>query len=200
MSKTMRRADQQDAGIGLLPEKVRASADFHRSSLRLLTCNSFERTCNSRPNRNRLQHDANWTHVDRQRIARHDSPRHFLSYPPSAIRYPLHSVPMPPQSPLPRDSIEAQDADSQAWWLYLLACQDGRTYAGIAIDVDARFKVHLSGKGARFTRSNRPLKILGAQSFATKSDALKAEAALKKLDRPQRVAWARRWKRRTRES
>jgi putative endonuclease len=91
---------------------------------------------------------------------------------------------------------EAQRGDDPPlWWLYLLACKDGRTYVGIAIDVDARFQAHLSGKGARFTRSNPPLAVLGAQSFATKSEALKAEAALKKLPREQRLAWARRWMR-----
>jgi hypothetical protein len=34
------------------------------------------------------------------------------------------------------------------WWLYLLQCRDGRTYAGIATDVAARFAVHSRGKGA----------------------------------------------------
>jgi putative endonuclease len=79
---------------------------------------------------------------------------------------------------------------TQCWWLYLLVCRDGRTYAGIATDVAARFATHSSGKGAKFTRSNPPLRILGAQPFASKSAALKAEAALKKLDRPERLAWA----------
>jgi predicted GIY-YIG superfamily endonuclease len=41
------------------------------------------------------------------------------------------------------------------WWLYLLECRDGRTYAGIATDVAARFAAHSRGKGAKFTRSNR---------------------------------------------
>jgi putative endonuclease len=84
---------------------------------------------------------------------------------------------------------------SPLWWLYLLGCRDGRTYVGIALDVDERFKVHLSGKGARFTRSNPPLQVLGARSFATKSEALKAEMALKKLDRTRRLEWARTWAR-----
>src|SRR5690606_2762558 len=89
--------------------------------------------------------------------------------------------------------------DPPLWWLYLLACQDGRTYAGIALDVDARFQLHLAGKGARFTRSNPPLEVLGAQPFATRSDALKAEAALKKLPREKRLAWARRFTKRANE-
>jgi putative endonuclease len=79
---------------------------------------------------------------------------------------------------------------TQSWWLYLLACRDGRTYVGIATDVEARFAAHSSGKGAKFTRSNPPTRVLGARAFANKSEALKAEAALKKLDRPRRIAWA----------
>ncbi len=78
----------------------------------------------------------------------------------------------------------------QCWWVYLLMCRDGRTYAGVATDVAARFAAHSSGKGAKFTRSNPPVRVLGAQSFANKSEALKAEAALKKLDRAQRLSWA----------
>lgn len=79
---------------------------------------------------------------------------------------------------------------TQCWWLYLLVCRDGRTYVGIAIDVAARFAAHSSGKGAKFTRSNPPVRVLGARAYASKSEALKAEAALKKLDRPERLAWA----------
>lgn len=85
----------------------------------------------------------------------------------------------------------AESAGSETWWLYLLACKDGRTYAGIAIDVEARFRVHASGKGSKFTRANPPLEVLGVQSFATKSEALRAEAALKRLKRPAKLAWAR---------
>jgi putative endonuclease len=79
---------------------------------------------------------------------------------------------------------------TQCWWLYLLVCRDGRTYTGIATDVAARFAIHSSGKGAKFTRSNPPVRVLGTRAFASKSEALKAEAALKKLDRPQKLAWA----------
>jgi putative endonuclease len=80
---------------------------------------------------------------------------------------------------------------TQCWWLYLLLCRDGRTYAGIATDVAARFAAHSSGKGAKFTRSNPPVRVLGAQAFASRSEALKAESGLKKLDRTKKLAWAR---------
>jgi len=80
---------------------------------------------------------------------------------------------------------------TRRWWLYLLACRDGRTYTGIATDVAARFELHRSGKGAKFTRSNPPVRILATCAFASKSEALKAEAALKKLNRAAKLAWAR---------
>lgn len=79
------------------------------------------------------------------------------------------------------------------WWLYLLACRDGRTYIGITLDVAARFRVHVDGKGAKFTRSNPPTSILGAQPFPDKSLAMKAEYALKQLDRSEKLQWARQW-------
>ncbi|HEY4367639.1 MAG TPA: GIY-YIG nuclease family protein [Steroidobacteraceae bacterium] len=77
------------------------------------------------------------------------------------------------------------------WWVYLLACKDGRTYAGIAIDVHARFRAHVVGRGSKFTRSNPPVEILGARSFVGKSAALQAEAALKKLKKSAKLEWAR---------
>ena len=83
--------------------------------------------------------------------------------------------------------------DNKVWWLYLLACSDGRTYAGIALDVAARFRLHSSGKAAKFTRANRPLRVLGAQPFPNRSQASQAEHALKRLKKPAKLRWARRW-------
>ena len=82
-------------------------------------------------------------------------------------------------------------SSEKIWWLYLLACRGGRTYAGIALDVAARFALHRSGKGAKFTRANPPHRILGAQAFTSRSDALKAEYALKQLTPTAKRAWAR---------
>lgn len=81
----------------------------------------------------------------------------------------------------------------KVWWLYLLACTDGRTYAGIALDVAARFRLHSSGKAAKFTRANRPLRVLGAQPFPNRAQASQAEHALKQLKKPAKLRWAQRW-------
>jgi putative endonuclease len=89
-----------------------------------------------------------------------------------------------------RDVTEA----AKVWWLYLLACADGRTYAGIALDVAARFRVHAAGKGSKFTRANRPVQVLGAQPFADRAQAQQAEYALKQLEKPEKLDWAQRWR------
>ena len=75
------------------------------------------------------------------------------------------------------------------WWLYVLECKGGVLYTGIARDVEARFAAHGKRGGAKFTRRNRPLRILSRARLATKGEALRAEIALKKLRRAEKLAW-----------
>ncbi|HUD52843.1 GIY-YIG nuclease family protein [Parvibaculum sp.] len=70
---------------------------------------------------------------------------------------------------------------SKTWYLYMLECAGGRLYTGIAVDVEARYKAHAEGRGAKFTRSFPPSRIVLVQSFASRSEASKAEHALKRL-------------------
>lgn len=82
---------------------------------------------------------------------------------------------------------------NECWWLYFLSCKGGLTYLGTAADVEARFQKHLSGRGARFTRINRPIEILAAQPFPDRSTACKAEYALKRCSLPKKRQWAEKW-------
>ena len=77
----------------------------------------------------------------------------------------------------------------ETWWLYVLECRGGALYAGIAKDVDARFGMHVGGKGAKFTQMNRPVRILGRVALASRSEALRAEYALKQLSRAEKLRW-----------
>ena len=77
----------------------------------------------------------------------------------------------------------------QAYWLYLLECEGGVYYAGIALDVERRFYQHLFGVGARFTRARPPVRVLAAREYPNKSDALRAELRLKALARQEKVAF-----------
>jgi putative endonuclease len=80
-------------------------------------------------------------------------------------------------------------AKAAKWWLYVLECHSGVLYTGIAKDVNARFEAHRNGKGAKFTRLNRPVAILSKARLATKGKALRAEYALKQLSRAEKLRW-----------
>lgn len=70
---------------------------------------------------------------------------------------------------------------SKPWYLYILECAGGRLYTGIAVDVALRFKAHAAGKGARFTRSYPPERLVFVQGFADRAAAARAEYAIKQL-------------------
>lgn len=76
-----------------------------------------------------------------------------------------------------------------AWWVYVLECERGVLYTGVARDVDARFQAHAKGTGAKFTRVNRPLRILAKALVATRGEALRAEYAFKQLSRADKLRW-----------
>ena len=75
----------------------------------------------------------------------------------------------------------------QPYWLYLLECEGGSYYAGVALDVEERFFLHVFGRGARYTRANPPLRVLAAKRYASKGEALRAEYRLKQLPRADKL-------------
>ena len=78
-----------------------------------------------------------------------------------------------------------------AWFLYLLECSNGAVYTGIAVDVEARFAQHRSGKGAKYTRANPPKKILGIKRFRTRASASREEWRVKQLSAVEKRAFAK---------
>jgi putative endonuclease len=81
------------------------------------------------------------------------------------------------------------EAAAVPYWLYLLECEGGVYYAGIAIDVERRFYQHLFGVGAKFTRARPPLRVLAAREYPSKSDALRAELRLKARARGDKIGF-----------
>lgn len=76
-----------------------------------------------------------------------------------------------------------------AWTLYLLECTGGSYYAGITNNLAARMQAHCDGRGARYTRANKPLKVLATRVYPDRSAASKAEWALKQLPRGRKLAF-----------
>ena len=90
--------------------------------------------------------------------------------------------------PLPRVkrrwSVREKMAD--AAYVYVLLCEDGPLYPGWTTDVEKRFAAHCSGRGARYTRAHRPVRVVYQEGFATKREAMRREAAVKKLSRAEK--------------
>lgn len=75
------------------------------------------------------------------------------------------------------------------WFLYLLECKNGAYYAGITNNLESRFSAHVSGKGARYTRANPPIKIMASKLYPDRSSASIAEAQLKNLPRHKKLQY-----------
>lgn len=78
---------------------------------------------------------------------------------------------------------------AESWQVYILRCADGTLYTGVATDLDRRLSQHNGGQpgGARYTRGRRPVQLLWSAPAADRSVALKREAAIKKLNRKQKM-------------
>jgi putative endonuclease len=73
--------------------------------------------------------------------------------------------------------------------VYIVQCSDGTYYTGIAIDVHKRLHEHNhTQKGARYTRSRRPVALVYTETLHDRSSALKREYAIKKMTRTQKSA------------
>ena len=75
------------------------------------------------------------------------------------------------------------------WSVYLVRCADASLYTGIAKDVGARISAHNSGKGAAYTRSRRPVRLVYHKKGLTRSGALIEEARIKSLERAEKLAF-----------
>jgi putative endonuclease len=76
------------------------------------------------------------------------------------------------------------------WFLYLIECSDASIYTGIALDVEARYQQHLEGKGARYTRSHPPQRLLASFAVRNRSIASRLEYYVKRLSAAQKRALA----------
>ena len=72
-------------------------------------------------------------------------------------------------------------------YTYMVQCRDGSLYTGYTTDVLRRTEEHNKGKGAKYTRSRRPVNLVYYEVHETKTDAMKREYALKQLTRVEKL-------------
>lgn len=71
-------------------------------------------------------------------------------------------------------------------YTYILQCADGTFYCGWTNCLEKRLKAHNQGAGAKYTKSRRPVALAYYEEFNTKTEAMRREAAIKKLTRDQK--------------
>ncbi len=76
---------------------------------------------------------------------------------------------------------------SNAHYVYMVRCANRSLYTGYTKDIEARIAAHNAGKGGRYTRAHRPVKLVACWSFATKREALQIEYRIKQLSRQKKL-------------
>ncbi len=74
-----------------------------------------------------------------------------------------------------------------AAYVYILRCGDGTLYTGWTNDPIRRLKAHNAGRGAKYTRSRLPVELVRLEEYNSREEAMKREAALKKLSRKEKL-------------
>lgn len=77
--------------------------------------------------------------------------------------------------------------EDKKYYIYVLLTENNTLYCGYTDDVEKRFEEHKSGKGAKYTRANKPVKIIYTACFDTKSEAMKEEYRIKHLSREEKL-------------
>lgn len=72
-------------------------------------------------------------------------------------------------------------------YTYMVKCSDNSLYTGYTTDVYRRTKEHNTGKGAKYTRSRLPVRLVYYETYETKSLAMRRENELKQLTREEKL-------------
>jgi|GEM_PF-386334 putative endonuclease len=80
------------------------------------------------------------------------------------------------------------DTPIQPCYCYVLECADGTLYTGWTTDLNARVAAHNAGRGARYTRSRRPVRLVYWETLPSRPAALRREAELRRLSHAQKRA------------
>jgi putative endonuclease len=73
------------------------------------------------------------------------------------------------------------------YYVYIILCIDGSFYTGYTKNIDARVRLHTSGKGARYTKIHKPQKVAYFELFDSRAKAMRREKELKKMTHQQKM-------------
>ncbi len=77
--------------------------------------------------------------------------------------------------------------NNKKFYVYIILTNTNKLYCGYTDDVEKRYKLHCSGKGAKFTRANKPVKLVYTKEFSDKIEAQREERRIKLLSRIKKI-------------
>lgn len=72
-------------------------------------------------------------------------------------------------------------------YTYIVKCRDGSLYTGWTTDIERRIKAHNAGKGAKYTKTRRPVELMYYEVSGTKEEAMSREYAIKHMSRAEKL-------------
>jgi putative endonuclease len=73
------------------------------------------------------------------------------------------------------------------YYVYIILCEGNNFYTGYTKNVKSRMRLHMNGKGARYTKMHKPEKLAYVQKFNSRAEAMKREKRIKKLNHHQKL-------------
>jgi len=74
------------------------------------------------------------------------------------------------------------EALTMPYYVYIIQCKDGSFYTGYTKDLDSRLMLHMNRKGAKYTQMHRVEKLVYAENFSSRAEAMRKEKEIKKLN------------------
>ena len=72
-------------------------------------------------------------------------------------------------------------------YTYIVECSDGTLYTGWTNNLEKRLEAHNAGKGAKYTKTRRPVKLVYQEQFETREEAMSREYHIKQLSRKEKM-------------
>jgi len=76
------------------------------------------------------------------------------------------------------------------YYVYIILCEGGSFYTGYTKNVDSRLRLHFNGRGARYTRMHKPMKLVHTERFSSRAEAMKRERNVKTMSHKQKTELA----------
>ena len=73
------------------------------------------------------------------------------------------------------------------YYVYVILCEDGSFYTGYTKNVDSRLRLHMNGKGARYTRMHKPKKLAYTEEYSSRAEAMRRERRVKTMGHERKL-------------